>query len=170
MIDAIRLLARYNAHANAEMNKVLSTLTPEEWETDRGGYFPSFRSLTGHLYTADVVWMVRFTGLRPLATVKGSPFDFPPSFGELPFGSFGEYENLRTLIDQKLIALTEEITAEDCVAELGYRNSRGEAHTKNVGGLLVHLFNHSTHHRGQISVLLDQMKKPNDYSNVLSIL
>lgn len=170
MTDAIRLLARYNAHANAEMNQVLASLPSEGWDQDRGGYFPSFRALTGHLYTADVVWLVRFTGLRPFQTVKGAPFDFPPSFGEPPFGGFDEYLGLRRDLDAKLVAFTQELTEADCAADLDYRNSRGEPFTRNFGGLVVHVFNHQTHHRGHISMLLDQMKVANDYSNIVSIL
>ncbi len=34
--------------------------------------------------------------------------------------------------------------------------------------VFLHLFNHQTHHRGQISVLLDQLGVENDYSNLIS--
>lgn len=170
MIETIRLLARYNAHANTEMNKVLATLTPEEWDQDRGGYFSSFRSLTGHIYTADVVWPVRFSGLRPFSAAKGAPFDFPPTWSEPPFGAFAEYLALRTALDAKLIALTNEMTDADLEQNLAFRTSRGEEHSKNLGGLVFHMFNHQTHHRGQISLLLDQMKKPNDYSNLMALV
>lgn len=170
MTDTPRLLARYNAHANAEMNKVLATLTPQEWEADQGGYFPSFRSLTGHLYTADVRWLVRFTARRPFQAVRGSLFDFPPEWGTLPFGGFAEYLALRTTLDRHLTAFAHELTDEDLAADLSFRTSKGEDHTMNFGGLVVHMFNHQTHHRGQISLLLDQMKKANDYSNVMAVL
>lgn len=168
--DTVQLLAKYTVHANNEMNKALATLTPEEWEADRGGYFASFRSLTGHLYTADVVWLVRFTGLRPFDTVKGDPFDFPPSFGTPPFGGLDEYLTLRASLDQKLLAFADEVTEADLAAELSFRTSKGEPHTKNFGGLVLHMFNHGTHHRGHISMLLDQMKKPNDYSNLMAVV
>lgn len=169
-VDTARLLARYNTQANAQMNTVLATLTPEEWEADRKGYFSSFRSLTGHIYTADVHWLVRFSGHRAFATVKGEPFDFPPSWSEPPFGSFAEYLQLRTDLDAKLEAWAAELTAADLGADLSYRNSRGEPFAKNFGGLVLHLFNHATHHRGQVSMLLDQMGKANDYSNITTVL
>lgn len=170
MIDIVRLLARYNAQANTEMNKVLASLTPEEWGADRGGHFPSFRSLTAHIYTADTHWLVRFTGLRPFQAIKGSPFDFPPSFGEPLFETVSEYLDLRSALDAKLTAFAGEVTPADTAADLTYRNSRGEQYTKNFGGLVLHMFNHQTHHRGAISMLLDQMKKPNDYSNLSGLL
>jgi uncharacterized damage-inducible protein DinB len=41
---------------------------------------------------------------------------------------------------------------------------------KNVAGVLVHIFNHATHHRGGISVYLDILGKENDYSSVLNCI
>jgi len=169
-IDTARLLAQYNAHANAQMNKVLSTLSPEEWDRDYGGYFSSFRALTGHLYTADVHWLVRFRGHRPFQAVQGSPFDFPPSWAEPPFRTLDEYLSLRASLDASLTAFVGELTNEDLACELAFRNSRGEDHRMNFGGLVIHVFNHQTHHRGQIAQLLDQLKKANDYSNVMALL
>ena len=169
-VDTARLLARYNTHANAEMNKVLATLSPDEWTADRGGYFSSFRSLTGHIYTADVAWLVRFSGLHSFRTVQGDPFDFPPSFGEPPFGGLDEYLKLRPWLDAKMEAFAAELTDEDLTRDLAFRNSRGEPHTKNFGGLVLHMFNHETHHRGSISLILDQIKKTNDFSSIMTIL
>jgi len=169
-VDTVRLLARYNAHANAEMNLILATLTPEEWEADRGGYFSSFRSLTSHIYTADVTWLVRFTGLRPFGTVRGEPFDFPPNFGTPAFGGFDEYLALRQRLDGRLQEFAAEVTDADLAQDLAFRTSRGDPHTMNFGGLILHMFNHQTHHRGSVSLLLDQMKKTNDYSNIMRIL
>lgn len=166
MLDTARLMARYNTHANAQMNKVLATLGPAEWEKDRGGYFPTLAALVGHIYTADVHWMVRFTALRPFASVKGAPFDFPPAFGDRVFPSFIDYLPKRQALDAKLEAFLGEITPADIPKDLEYRNSRGETLTKNVGGLLLHVFNHQTHHRGAIAQVLDQMGVANDYSNL----
>lgn len=168
--DTVLLLARYNAHANTEMNKILAGLTDEEWNADRGSYFGSLRSLTGHLYTADVHWMVRFGGHRPFAAVQGEPFDFPPSWATPPFGAVDEYLGLRTTLDARISAFAAELTDADLAVDLDFRNSRGEAHTKNFGGLVLHWFNHQTHHRGAVSQILDQMKKANDYSNIMGLL
>lgn len=168
--DTVRLLARYNAHANTEMNRVLAGLPASEWDRDQGGYFPSYRALTGHIYTADVHWLVRFSGHRRFSAVRGAPFDFPPSFGEPPFGGREEYLALRAELDARITAFADEVTDDDLAADLDYRNSRGEAFTRNFGGLVLHLFHHQTHHRGHISMLLDQGQVANDYSSLISIL
>jgi len=47
--------------------------------------------------------------------------------------------------------------AEDFLAkELRYVNSQGELHIDPAALLLAHLFNHQTHHRGQVHVMLSQ--------------
>lgn len=170
MTDTVRLLARYNAHANAEMNKILAPLPPEEWSKDRGGFFPSFAKLLGHIYDADLTWMIRFTGLRRFQAIHGGPFDFPPAPGEAPFGAFAEYREKRGLLDAALVAFAAELTEADLTADLSYRNRQGEDVTKSFGGLVLHLFNHQTHHRGMVALALDQMGVPNDFSNLNAVL
>jgi uncharacterized damage-inducible protein DinB len=36
-----------------------------------------------------------------------------------------------------------------------------------MDGLLIHLFNHETHHRAMVSIYLEMLGKANDYNNVL---
>ena len=49
-----------------------------------------------------------------------------------------------------------ELTDEVIVSTLMYTNSNGQKFNKNMGDLLLHVFNHQTHHRGQVSTLLYQ--------------
>jgi uncharacterized damage-inducible protein DinB len=41
--------------------------------------------------------------------------------------------------------------------DLTYQNSRGVVSVRNFAELVAHLFNHQTHHRGQVSALLFQL-------------
>jgi uncharacterized damage-inducible protein DinB len=59
------------------------------------------------------------------------------------------------LISNGLNNETEEI---DFNESLTYSNSKGIMNERDSGELLSHLFNHQTHHRGQLSTLLNQMK------------
>jgi uncharacterized damage-inducible protein DinB len=61
----------------------------------------------------------------------------------------------RIRLDEMIMALAMEVSDGDLRAPLTYHNSRG-AFQKNFGSLLLHLFNHQTHHRGQVSTLLSQ--------------
>ena len=53
---------------------------------------------------------------------------------------------------------------------LTYMDSRGDEYKKNFGGLIIHMFNHQTHHRGMISIYLEELGIANDFSNLNSIL
>lgn len=169
-VDTPQLLARYNAHANREMNKILASLSPADWNRDLGGYYSSFRTLVGHLYTVDVAWLNRFTGLRPFQAIRGDVFDFPPTAGQPPFEGFPEYQERRTALDATLVAFVAELTPADLSSELSYRNFRGEEITKNFGDLVLHLFNHQTHHRGMVALYLDQLDIPNDFASLTALV
>lgn len=53
-------------------------------------------------------------------------------------------------------ALAAELSDSDLAQPISYRNARGD-NRKNFGALLLHFFNHQTHHRGQVSTLLSQL-------------
>ncbi|CAM3083108.1 DinB family protein [Moritella viscosa] len=38
-----------------------------------------------------------------------------------------------------------------------YSNTAGAVSERNFGALVSHLFNHQTHHRGQLSTILNQL-------------
>ena len=61
----------------------------------------------------------------------------------------------RAKLDAIITTLAAEVSNEDLELPLAYKNSRGNFQ-KNFGSLLLHLFNHQTHHRGQASTLLSQ--------------
>ena len=169
-VDTVQLLARFNGHANTEMNKDLSQLAAGDWERDLGGYYSSFRSLLGHLYTADITWLVRLNSFKPFQALKGEPFDFPPAPGQVPFDTFAQYQEKRHTLDLALSAFCEETTDADLASDITYHNFRGEELTKNFGGVVLHLFNHQTHHRGMVALYLDQLDVPNDFDSLSAIL
>jgi uncharacterized damage-inducible protein DinB len=62
----------------------------------------------------------------------------------------------RERLDAVITALAGEVGESDLEQVLVYRNTRGMAFSKPFGSLLLHMFNHQTHHRGQASTLLTQ--------------
>jgi len=53
---------------------------------------------------------------------------------------------------------------------LTYIDSHGNEYTKNFGGLIIHMFNHETHHRGMISLYLENLGIDNDFNSFNQIL
>jgi uncharacterized damage-inducible protein DinB len=74
---------------------------------------------------------------------------------------------MRMELDNKIIEFIGEITTNDLENILKYSNSKGMKFEKRMDGLLIHLFNHETHHRAMVSLYLEMLGKANDYNNVL---
>ncbi len=168
--DTARLLAAYNAHANMAMDKILAGLDPASWVREMGGYFGSIRKLCAHIYIADQVWLRRFVALRPFDVsadpVLASPFDKDND----PFDNLSGYLARRTELDEVFTAFAAELRDDDLASPLSYRNWAGKEQERNFGGLLLHLCNHQTHHRGGISLYLDILGVENDFSNLSELL
>jgi len=168
--DTIKLLARYNVHANTEMGRALAQLSDEEWNRTLGGYFPSIRSLCSHLFVSDLAWLRRFATLRPFDYSRHPIFQRNPAWGELLFPRFRDYEADRKALDECFTRFASEVTPEDLTKRLRYKNFKGVDQDREMAGLILHAFNHQTHHRGMISLYLDMVGKENDFSNLFVLL
>ena len=168
--DTIKFLARYNVHTNTEMGRVLAQLTDEEWNRVMGGYYPSVRSLCSHLFIIDFIWLQRFAHLRPFAYAQHPIFQGNPIWGGILFPSFLDYHAERKTFDDCLTKFAEEVTTEDLPKRLRYKDFKGIDQERELGGLMLHVFNHQTHHRGMISLYLDMLGKENDFSSLLPLV
>jgi uncharacterized damage-inducible protein DinB len=74
---------------------------------------------------------------------------------------------MRTKLDNKIIEFIGEITKADLANILKYSDSEGIERVKKTDGILIHMFNHGTHHRAMISLYLEMLGKENDYNDVL---
>lgn len=170
-LKTLRLLAKYNAQTNEKMNKHISGLTAEMWEKEFGGFFSSIKSLCNHIYISDFNWLKRFSGLRRFNFAEDGVFKETIRFDEICLRTIEEYLTKRKEIDQKYISkFIEELTEDDLEKNLVYKDSHGIDNNKNFGNLVLHMFNHETHHRGMISLYLEELKIKNDYSNLVAIL
>jgi uncharacterized damage-inducible protein DinB len=168
--DTVNLLARYNRHANAEMGRICAALSDEEWNRGLGGYYPSIRALCSHVFQGDITWLKRFATLRPFHYAEHPIFQRPMVWGELLFPSYADYARERQVADELLSQFAEELAPEDFSRRLLYKNWQGADQDRGLGGLVMHLFNHQTHHRGMVSLYLDLLGKQNDFSSILPLV
>jgi uncharacterized damage-inducible protein DinB len=80
-----------------------------------------------------------------------------------------DYADKRNVLDRVLLRLSEELTEDDMDKRLIFTNAKGETHDRPVGGCLLHLFNHQTHHRAMVSLYLEFLGKANDYSGLYQL-
>lgn len=168
-MSTIRLFAQYNSRINSEMNTVLSTLTPQQWESRKGDN-PSIASLCSHLCASDRAWLVCFRDVRDFNSLLDPIFAQPPLWDAQPFSSFDEYCGLRRTLDKTISSFADEVSRDDMQKSVSYRDRSGARQNRNVGGLIIHMFNHQTHHRGMINMCLTQMGKEIDLSDMVKLV
>ena len=169
-IKTIKFMSEYNQIVNTKMNNIISELSDEQWNRAFGGYFRSIRQLCNHIYVCDYNWLKRFSALREFMYVKGTEINKGIEFGTTVLQNIKDYISKRKWLDEKINEFTNEITGSDITSVLKYIDSHGITYERNFGGLVLHMFNHETHHRGMVSIYLEELGIVNDYSNIYDIL
>jgi uncharacterized damage-inducible protein DinB len=155
--EDIVLFASYNAAMNRKLYAAAATLPKDALSADRGAFFGSVLGTLNHIVAGDTIWLRRFMA-HPAAFISLEAMAAVPAPTGLAYQFSDNLETLlahRERLDAIIEALAEEVSDHDLAQPLTYKNARGEFH-KNFGSLLLHLFNHQTHHRGQASTLLSQ--------------
>ena len=158
MIEYFALLARYNADMNQKLYDAAAQLPPGELEADRKAFFGSLLGTMNHLLAGDTIWLRRFSthpaNFPALQTAKAlpQPSGLTHSFGD----TLPALRTYREQLDAIILEWAPQITAADLAHTFEYRSTRGDLYRKHFGGVLLHFFNHQTHHRGQASTLLTQ--------------
>ena len=155
--DDIVLLASYNADMNGRLYAAAAALPKDVLNADRGAFFGSIMGTLNHIVAGDTIWLRRFMGHpSDFASLKAMA-DIPAPTG-LTHRYSDDLDALlehRVRLDAIITALVAEVSDSDLAQPLSYRNARGD-NRKHFGSLLLHFFNHQTHHRGQASTLLSQ--------------
>lgn len=153
------LMASYNQWMNARLYAAAAALDEAELRSDRGAFFGSILATLAHILAADTHWMKRFAlafpGLASLDDVRAAPL--PELVRGITFPDFTKLRTEREAMDAAIVAFTHEATDELYAKPLSYTNSAGESHTRPGGLVLRHVFNHQTHHRGQVTTLFSQL-------------
>jgi uncharacterized damage-inducible protein DinB len=169
-IQTIKLFAKYNTDTNRKMNDIIIELTKEQWEKEFGGFFKSIQAICNHVYIGDFNWLMRFSNLRRFNYVQDTLFQKNIRFDEMVIGTVQKYNSMRDILDKEINNFVNELSDDDLAKDLRYLDSRGNEFRKNFGGLIISMFNHQTHHRGMISIYLEQLGVANDYSNLTAVL
>ena len=150
MIDCrfCQLMAEYNAWMNGKVYAVCSNLPSAALFEDRGAFFKSIYLTLNHIAYSDIAFLSRLTG---------DPSEVPPISEDL-FGGFNELRAERKRLDQRLSVWASTLTADGLGSSQTYVSKvDGRVRTVPRWVLVVHLFNHQTHHRGQVTTLLSQL-------------
>jgi uncharacterized damage-inducible protein DinB len=146
-VEQARALARYNTWMNDKLYAACATLSDEERKRDRGAFFKSIHGTLNHILLADLIWLGRF---------EGRPFAFRSLDQELHAG-FDELYAERMAVDARIERWAAGLTDAELEAKLEFTSAiTKRKHAPALWKLVAHFFNHQTHHRGQVTVLLSQ--------------
>ena len=152
-VEVLRELYDYNYWARDRQLRMCAALTPEQFVAPLGSSFSSVRDTLVHLMAVDWVWLERWLGRSPtkLDTLKFAPERF--SALESVIGNWKPVEaGVRDYLQN--------LRAERLTEPLSYTNLQGQAWTYPLWRVLIHVVNHQTYHRGQITTLLRQLHAP----------
>jgi uncharacterized damage-inducible protein DinB len=160
-------LARYNARANREMVQHLAALTGRARRRDVGSWFRSIHGILNHVLICDINWLKRYRALAPGSPVLNDPRLDPPnlSWDHDLHDDFKDLAEHRAGVDGLIRAWFEACPASDYSEVFQYHDSVGTPRTAMAGQAFEFLFLHQTHHRGQISQLLDTFGLPNNLAD-----
>ena len=143
----IERLYQYNRWANAEVLAAVEGLpAAEQFTRELGGSFRSVRDTLVHILSAEEVWLERWQGRSPRSML--TPTDFPDVTSlraRWQALERGQQDFLGGLDDATLHKI------------ISYTNFKGQEWRYALGDMLVHVVNHSTYHRGQVTTMLRQL-------------
>lgn len=143
-----QLMARYNHWMNERLFAVCAKIDDSERKRDRGAFFKSIHGTLAHILWGDSLWLSRFTG---------EAFD-APAWGQGWVDDFDELGRRRAGTDEAIAAWAAAVSADWLAGTLEYVSRIGNRQMRIPRAIAAaHIFNHATHHRGQLTTLLSQM-------------
>ena len=145
--EYVRRMAAYNAWQNRQMDAAMGNLDHGAVLADRQGFWRSILGTANHILWADAMWMSRFgQGSAPEVGLADSPGLHP---------THAAWSAARFRMDGRMTLWAEKLRAIDLAGTMKwYSGAVGRNMEEPVGAVVMHVFNHQTHHRGQIHAML----------------
>jgi uncharacterized damage-inducible protein DinB len=142
------MLAAYNRWANERLYAAAAKLPESEYRTDYGAFFGSIHGTLNHIMVGDRIWMYVFTGQG----VK------PTQLDAILYDDLRDLQEARRSEDARINRYIVSLSEHDLLGSVRYSSLRSPADIEQqLAPLLIHFFNHQTHHRGQAHCLLTKI-------------
>ena len=166
------LMAAYNEWMNAKVYQAASELSEQELTADKGAFFGSIFGTLQHIVVGDRIWLRRFADhpARPVALDPIRDLPVPTTLEERLFDDFDQLREHRSMLDTAIKRWSESLSETDLNRSFRYTNLKGVVTTKSFASLVLHFFNHQTHHRGQVTTLLSQSGKDVGVTDLLALI
>jgi uncharacterized damage-inducible protein DinB len=144
-IEDVHLLYDYNSWANRRVLDACAPLPPAEFTRNLGSSYPTVRDTLTHIMWAEWLWLERWNGRSPSASLLGE------------LSGFASVRARWQEIETDLLKFVRALSPADLERVVEYKNTKGHAFSNPMWQMLQHLVNHGTYHRGQITTMLRQL-------------
>lgn len=146
--DYVRTMARYNAWQNNQLMGIIKVMPETDLMLDRGAFFGSIMGTINHILWGDMLWLNRFDPTTP-------PPQCDSSEHTRFFHSYGPWSAQRFRTDGLFKLWAERVKSIDLHSDLSwYSGSMKRDFSRPIAQCITHCFNHQTHHRGQVHMML----------------
>lgn len=146
--DCAQTLARYDRWQNQSLVAAADMLTDDQRWEDRGAFFGSIAATLNHILWDHRVWLARQQGDVATASTVGArhPYTDAPR-------DWAAYKQARLTLDDDIKTWCAGLTSADLARDVDWM--RGDTPVQTAFWFnLLHMFNHATHHRGQVHAML----------------
>ncbi len=170
MKKIFQAMARYNGNVNKEVMVILGGMPADKLMVKTKAYFPTIMDSVLHLLKSDIGLLKRFNTAFPESKALGSPLMAadPDVLRKEAEADLKKYFQYRGEIDAIINQFVGELDDEALERSFKFVNYKGEATETAVWKILLTIFNHQTHHRGGLSVMLELEDVKNDFSGTLA--
>ncbi|MDA0366781.1 MAG: DinB family protein [Proteobacteria bacterium] len=140
----LTLRAEHNQWVNARLFDVAALLSEADYFADRGAFFGSVHKTLNHIVATDLFWMHRIDG-------NG---DAPDGLGAVQHATFADTRAARVALDARIVAAVDGLDDAGLKAPIRFKARNGEDVAIATNLMVANLFNHETHHRGQVHAML----------------
>jgi len=143
--ETLRLHLDYSAWASRRLVDEAALLTAEELNRDFQTSDKNVLGTLAHVFAADRVWLSRVKGETPAPFITPEDRRLDVLQGEWP------------ALHQRWKLFAANLSDQDALANIPYKDTKGNPYESRLWEILLHLVNHGTHHRGQVSGFLRAM-------------
>jgi uncharacterized damage-inducible protein DinB len=140
----LRIQARANRLSNQRLLGAMSALSKADFHAPRVGFFPSLSATLNHILEVDLYY---------IGALHREPDHRAVALAFAPHDDLAALRQRQVASDERLIAFCDVLDAAGIDAVIDMQRA-DHVQRDRVGHVLAHLFNHQTHHRGQVHAML----------------
>lgn len=139
-------LYEYNGWANRRVLEAASALSKEQFNQQLGSSFSSLRDTLAHIFGVEWLWLERFQGRSPSA--------IPDDAG---YAEIAKLKESWAVFEPTLLNFVRGLRQEDLDRVMEYKTMKFGVYSNPLWQSMMHLVNHGTYHRGQVTTMLRQL-------------